>query len=131
MIWKMLDFSTQSSYSFDTKLALIFAICYPIIAMPMSGELSPTWGQEKHMAKIVVRNRSGRRVSDARVEANTTTNHLWGNYNRSGTTDHNGVCELEDGENRYHILVNDRQVDTVNKLRGTIEVTIWPQGLES
>ncbi len=76
------------------------------------------------MAKIVVKNASGRPVANARIDANTTTSHIWGSYNRSGTTDNNGVCTLDDGANRYHILVNGRQVHTASSLRGTIDVQV-------
>ena len=76
------------------------------------------------MARVIVTNRSGRPVNGARVNANTITRFLFADYDKNGTTDQKGVCELSNGENRYYILVNGTRVETVNKLYGIIEVTV-------
>jgi hypothetical protein len=76
------------------------------------------------MARIVVKSSNGRYVSGAHINANTTTRFLLSDYDRKGVTDNNGVCELEDGANRYHIYVNGKYVETVDSLRGTIYITL-------
>jgi hypothetical protein len=76
------------------------------------------------MARIVVKGSNGRPASGAHISAVTTTRFLFRDYDRKGVTDKNGVCELEDGANRYHIYVNGKYIETVNSLRGTIYITL-------
>jgi hypothetical protein len=76
------------------------------------------------MARIVVKSSNGIYVSGAHINANTTTRFLLSDYDRKGVTDNNGVCELQDGANRYHIYVNGKYVETVDSLRGTIQITL-------
>jgi hypothetical protein len=106
-----------------SKTCTIFAIHYPIEAMPNVGRILPQQrGKEIHMATIVVKDRNGRPVANAQVTANTVTKYAWGDYNLTGKTDENGVCELLDRNERYRLFIEGIGVKTVEKLRNVIHL---------
>jgi hypothetical protein len=118
----MLDFSTRS-YPISAKLALFLQFTTLSGPCLISGEFYPKLGKGEKMATIVVTDSNGRPVANARVNANTAIEYAWSDYNCSGTTNQDGICELANGDQRYRITINDKPIKTVDKLRDTIHVT--------
>ena len=73
------------------------------------------------MATVKV-TRNGRPVSG--VEIKTESTFGFHNYDQTSQTNGRGEADLDDNANRFRIYADGREVKLVERLRGTIEVSL-------